>query len=152
MNNRKAISIVVATQKGGVGKTTTVLALASAFSRLNKRVLVVDLDFQGNATQNLGLEMIALEQRRTVTEAIQRGLTAADIVLSTHDQNVSLIAADISLNTEVRRYNGTSRQFSLVRKIMACPETDDSRSSCATRIRRSAIRCSMGRWLGRTTT
>ncbi len=64
-------TIACANQKGGVGKTTTVVNLGSYLALAGERVLVVDLDPQGNATSGLGLDRNAIE--RSVYDAVIDG-------------------------------------------------------------------------------
>lgn len=121
----KCSILAIANQKGGCSKTTTVTTLSSAFSKLGKRVLVVDFDFQGNASDWFGVKEKAVQEGRTVTTAIKNNLTIADVRLQTNDDNIDIICSDFSLNWEVRKLNGTSRQFQLLKKILDCPEADD---------------------------
>ena len=115
--------ITVANQKGGCGKTTTVVALASAFSNLGKKVLIVDMDFQGNASSGLGIKRQAQKEGRTFTDAIRKGLTLRDVRMKTKDQNVDLVVADIELNRVAMEITGRPKQARVLKDLLDCPET-----------------------------
>lgn len=83
--------IAVSNQKGGVGKSTTVVNLAAALGGKGKKVLVVDVDAQGNTTTGLGVRKSAINQ--TVYEVIIGACRAADAIVPTAFKGVSLISS-----------------------------------------------------------
>ena len=86
--------IAVANQKGGVGKTTTVVSLATALADLGERVLAVDLDPQAGLTFSLGLDPEDLE--RSIHQILGGTLTASEVIVET-DDGVWLLPATLDL-------------------------------------------------------
>jgi chromosome partitioning protein len=89
--------LAVANQKGGVGKTTTAINLATSLAMAERRVLLVDMDPQSNLTSGVGLKG-QTGPGGTVYQALESDNgNAADFVLETRVQNLSLIPADRNL-------------------------------------------------------
>lgn len=86
--------IVVANQKGGVGKTTTVVNLAACLAELRKTVLVVDLDPQANATSGLG---VAREPGKSIYRALVGDSIVGDLIQGTGVDNLSIIPSEVDL-------------------------------------------------------
>ena len=81
--DRKIISII--NQKGGVGKTTTVINLAAGVSMKGKKVLVIDLDPQGNATTGLGLSNTTMSDK-TIYNVLNGNKKISEVIQKTNFQ------------------------------------------------------------------
>lgn len=87
--------IAVTNQKGGVGKTTTSVNLSAALAYKGKKVLLVDIDPQANATQGIGVDRSSLSL--TVYDAITQSTPLKDIIISTDVKNLDIVPANIDL-------------------------------------------------------
>ena len=108
--------IAVANQKGGVGKTTTAVNLGAALAELGFRVLVIDLDPQGNATTGLGVDARNFE--RSMYDVIMRDDPLEDCIEPTNMKNLFVAPATIDLaGAEIELVPAFSRELKLKRAI-----------------------------------
>ena len=102
-------TIACANQKGGVGKTTTVVNLASLLAISGDRVLLIDLDPQGNATSGLGIDRAAIE--RSTYDGLLDGVDLAELVVQGTSPGVDVIPSAIALaGAEVELAGSTGRE------------------------------------------
>jgi chromosome partitioning protein len=86
--------ISIINQKGGVGKTTTVINLAAGLTQLNKKILVIDLDPQGNATTGLGLSNID-NSSDTIYGVLNGTREINEIIKKTQFENLDIITSNV---------------------------------------------------------
>ena len=123
--DKKIISII--NQKGGVGKTTTVINLAAGLSMKGKRTLVIDLDPQGNATTGLGLSNTASSDT-TIYSVLNGNMKISDVIKHTSFENLNLITSNVDLSgLEVETAGDSRRAFKLKDELTAI--LNDSRAS-----------------------
>ena len=105
-------TIVIANQKGGVGKTTTAINLAACLGVLEKKVLLVDADPQANSTSGVGHD--PREIRYGLYECLTDNISARDAILKTESPNLDLLPANIDLvGAELEPVNQENREFIL---------------------------------------
>lgn len=101
--------ISVFNQKGGVGKTTTVVNLAAALGRKNKKILVIDMDPQGNTTSGLGLEKTELSA--SIYELLFNEASLEQSIVETQSKNVNLVPSNHNLSGfEIEAVNQEGRE------------------------------------------
>ncbi|UVC08458.1 ParA family protein [Rhizobium sp. TH2] len=95
MNKPKYRIITIANQKGGVGKTTTAINLATALAAIGERVLIIDLDPQGNASTGLGIDR--KDRKLSTYDLLVGNNTVAEVAMPTVVPNLSIAASTMDL-------------------------------------------------------
>tara|TARA_B100000579_G_scaffold437783_1_gene468994 strand:+ start:1966 stop:2766 length:801 start_codon:yes stop_codon:yes gene_type:complete len=126
LNKTQIVSVI--NQKGGVGKTTTVINLAAGLALQNKKVLVIDLDPQGNATTGLGLSN--LDSKDTIYEVLVGQKNFKDVIKSSKIDNLNIITSNVDLSgLEVETAGDSDRAFLLKEKINEFLESNQNEFS-----------------------
>ena len=112
--------LTVSNLKGGVGKTASVVNLAASYAQMGKRVLVVDMDPQGDATGYFGVEEAAISQSKHLAVAISRNLTLDQVAIPTLVEGVDILAGTRDLRDIQKKMEGDIDQHLLLDSLFKC--------------------------------
>lgn len=108
--------IAVANQKGGVGKTTTAINLSACLAEKGKKVLIIDIDPQGNTTSGLGIDKDEVEN--TIYEVIVSDTNIKEAIIQTEFENLEIIPSNINLSgAEIDLIGIEEREFVLKKNV-----------------------------------
>ncbi|SDM06132.1 ParA family protein [Halarsenatibacter silvermanii] len=114
--NNKAYITAVVNQKGGVGKSTTAVNLGAALARKGKKVLIIDIDPQGNATSGLGVDKSELEH--SIYELLLGSQQFDTLVQDLDEDNLKLLPSSIDLaGAQIELVSQISREKKLAQEI-----------------------------------
>ncbi len=116
--------IAVVNQKGGVGKTTTVVNLSAALVEMQYKVLIVDIDPQGNATSGCGI--IKNQSLSTIYDVLVNEMNIKDIIQKAQHENIDVLPSNMNLaGTEVELVGKKQREFILKNHLETIAENYD---------------------------
>ena len=117
--------IAIANQKGGVGKTTTAVNLSCALAEIGRRILLIDLDPQANATSAFGMQEI---EAGSIYDSLLGGVSVADKILPTRCERVFIVPSDLDLagaEVEIARMSDHLTRLAKTLSILRTDQTFD---------------------------
>ena len=116
--------IAISNQKGGVGKTTTCVNVAAYIAAMGKKVLLIDLDPQGNATSGLGIEKTS--QTKTIYNVIDGDAIIDEVILPTYIEGFEIIPATVDLaGAEIDLVQMPNREYVIKNRLMRIKDKYD---------------------------